>query len=244
MAYLGIVEAIRSRLVGNDPQLVPSLPALSIVRSEGPIQEASTPGRLRESTAMLRGQVKVPVFDPDPLGKRHNVVYPSMSFNVISCTPRYEEAVYYSESYHGDGYQIPLAGSEEDVYDGDVFLQRAARAYAERPIEHPMDVLFEVVAYAAESLTKALLAEYIYSVFPPRGYLRVPMKDGSFRSWDLLFQSAKNIEATKIPYESLGLEREQKNVWTYKVEAYLDNTDCAQLVQCVRSYVADYGLTQ
>jgi hypothetical protein len=99
-----------------------------------------------------------------------------------------------------------------------------------------MDIMVEIRVYANDQVISSLLVDYIYTTFPPRCFIRVPQKDGTFRSWDMTFESYHDMDKREaVRSGTPGVQREYAKVFTYKVEGYFDNTDTARIVNVVRS---------
>ncbi len=241
MAYLGVFEAIRARLEGKSFLFVPDYPGkaqnLDMSNPQGTVFDFAAVKTLlsRTSNVVVEGVMTVPIHPHEIAGQLLERVYPSFVFDVIAIMPRYQEAVFNSGDYGGEKYSTPVAESVEDVYDNGVFVDTYARMIKRRPIEHPVDFLVEVRVHAKEHVEAALLVQYIYEQFPPRHFLRVPHKDGSFRSWDLFQTDYKDLDSREAVKTGTDLaEREYTKVFTYRVEGYLDNTDMVEFVNLIR----------
>lgn len=234
MSYLGAVEAVLARLQGKPKAFVPPLPKSPSHYVTG---SAAVDGQLRASGSVNIAQIEVPIFFIDDSGSDVDQV-PNFTFRIISITPRYSEYVYQSESYKGDYAYEPVAHSKSTVTDtnGET-VGTGAMLTRERKVMHPFDFLLELRANSDDEVLASLMTHYIYSeVFEPRDFLRVPMRDGSYRSWDLLFKDFQDMDRQKATRDgSPGIERLYSKVWTYQIEGYLDNTDTAELVNVVRS---------
>jgi hypothetical protein len=235
MAYLATMMAVASRLEGKPAEFVASLADLQKERGSGvPDQVAglNTPATiaayLGKSHGVRLGGVQVPVLYFDVEGQLFTRVYPSITFEILDVTPRYAEYVFQSPSYQGDGYVVPVNSSTRTIQLSDGTTMSLPRMAKVRPVEHPFDIVVEVRAYAKDPVQSALLVNYVYSVFPPRHYLRVPQNDGSYRDWDMMYESYSDLDKRNaVRSGSPGVEREYCKVWNYKVEGYLDNTDLA-----------------
>lgn len=244
MSYLGVLEGVRFRLEGGSRTTTPSLATLTgpKVQQQHPsrdvgLQEwATVDAALRRQTDMAVGRIRVPIFWRDGGGQHFKALYPSLTFDIISTQPRFNEFVYQSKQYRGDMYQNDVETSKSDVYEGDELLGNYARMTRKRFVEHPLDVLIEIRAHSKDPIFMALLEEYVYGQFEPRDFLRVPMRDGSSRSWDVLFVSSDELDKRgAVRAGTPGVEREYTKAWTYKVEGYFDNTDKTELVNLVQS---------
>lgn len=244
MSYIGALAAVRSRLLGKEFSFVPPYPEMEDLAVwlqehnatlDNAIGTASVASDDKSNRITLTNKLQVPVFYFGPEGSRERLIYPSLSYEIIDFTPRFTEYLYNSPTYRGEDYKIPFPGSEEIVYDGDVNLGSHARMITRRPIEQPFDFMVELRSYSTDPVESAMLVSYVYSQFEPRGYLRVPMKDGTYRSWDMLFSSFQDLDTREaVRAASPGIVREYSKVWTYKIEGYLDNTDLAALENLVR----------
>lgn len=237
MAYLGTLEAIRARLEGNDPLFVPPLPEIPPdFDSTVPSREAgiNTPALvdafLRQDRFAKVAQTKVPIYLFDIEGGRFDRIYPSFTFEILDAIPRYDEFIFQSDSYQGDRYQIPVHNSLKDISIDGIDQGLQPRMVRTRDVEHPLDIMIEIRAYAKDPLLSAMQVQHIYNILPPRGFLRVPMQDGSFRSWDMLFEHYRDLDKREaVRSGTPGVEREYAKVWTYRVEGYFDNTDTTVL---------------
>ncbi len=244
MAYLGVVEAFRSRLAGNSPEHVPSYPGLPQI----PDPSSEVPGRdinyadvlreqMRETKVFIDGLFSVPIypFGPEWSGDYPNV-YPSLAFDIIGVRPRYDaETVYYSSKYGGEGYVIPVSYSLAEVRDVGASQGTGSRMAKTRALEHPFDILVEVKALAKDPVEAAVLISYIYKVLPPRHFLRVPHKDGSHRSWNLFHTDYADLDQRGGIKTGVGGEQEYAKAFTYRVMAKIDNTDETELVNFIRA---------
>ena len=244
MAYLGVVEAIRSRLAGNPPEHVPSYPGLP--QTSDPSTEV--PGRdinyadilreqMREAKAFINGSFSVPIYPygPEWSGDYPNV-YPSLAFDIIGVEPRYDaETVYYSPKYGGEGYVIPVPYSLDEAKDSGGTQGIDSRMAKTRALEHPFDILVEVKALAKDPVEAAMLISYVYRVLPPRHFLRVPHKDGSYRSWNLFHTDYADLDQRGAIKTGIGGEQEYAKAFTYRVMAKIDNTDETELVNFIRA---------
>lgn len=242
MSYLGVLEGARFRLEGGDRKAVPSLSALlgtwdgkTPDRSIGLQTAALVDAALRRNSTLMVGKVKVPIYWFDGGGASFKALYPALAFDIIGTTPRYNEFVYQSDSYRGDMYQNDIPTSAAEVFDGSEDVGSFPRMTAKRPVEHPLDVMLEIRAYAKDPLFMGFLEEYVYQKFTPRDFLRVPMRDGSYRSWDVIFKDSNDLDKREaVRAATPGVEREYAKVWTYTVEGYFDNTDKTELVNLVQ----------
>lgn len=243
MAYLGTLEAVRARLEGNPPQFVAPLPNIdkdwdhqSPDRIAGINAPAQIDADLKDSSSTIVGKISVPIYNFDDEGAHSKQNYPSLTFEIMDVVPRYNEFIFQSDSYQGDVYEIPVTTTGEDLHDVDgTDLGVSPRMIQQRNVEHPMDIMVEIRAYADDPVISAMLVQYVYGIFPPRYFIRVPMKDGSYRSWDMLFFHFKDLDKIEtVAAPSPGVQREYLKIWTYRVEGYLDNTDTTEFVNNVR----------
>jgi hypothetical protein len=252
MSFIGTLEAVRHRLEGNPFDSVPSLADVLQSRVGGVSRLAGLEGQASAAAALKRTSysrvagVEVPVYWAGLEGREFKRVYPSFTYDVVGTNPRMDAGfVFQSPSYQGDNYLVnePLA-TESLVDDGETVgdYPRAARR---REVEHPLDVLVELRAYAANPILLAMLEVHVLTrVFLPRHFLRVPQQDGSYRSWDVLYQDSKDLDQRQaVRAGTPGVEREYGKSWTWKVEGYFDNTDTARLVSLVRERRLDMGTT-
>ena len=248
MSVIGTLAAVRARLQGQAPSYIPSYPKIEDFESEflQPIDNAAAQADVQSSTkknwlARLPTR-KVPIVYFDVPGMRNNLIYPSLTYEVISYTPRYTEYAFDSPEYGGEDYIIPITESAETVLDGDEDLGEYPRIAWRRSLEHPMDITIEIRAYAKDPLESLLLVQYVYGAFEPRGYMRVPMHDGSYASWDLMFEDFKDLDKREaVDSGAEGVVREYAKVWTYKLEGYVDNTELAVLENLVRKRTLTVG---
>ena len=243
MPYLGVLEAVRARLEGNSPNFVPPIPDIASNwdheqpdRIEGVNQQAIVDAYLRQDRFAYVGRLKVPIYLFDIEGQQFDTIYPSLTYEILDVVPRYRNFIFQSSTTQEDVYEIPVETTTQPVIDQDGnFLGNYPRAIRTRLVEHPLDILFEVRAYANDPIISALLVEYVYTIFPPRYYIKVPMKDGSNRSWDVLFENYRDLDKREaVRAGTPGVQREYAKVWTYRVEGYFDNTDTTDIVNVVR----------
>jgi hypothetical protein len=236
MGYLGVLESVRSRLTGKGSKFVPPFPSLEQlqkrttedIQNAGKRAEAVVPTSPKADPLTYVGGIHVPVFNFRADGANLDLIFPSISFDITGYTPRYAEFVYRSEDYNGDGvYHEPVENSKEEVFDGNgESLGIAARMVKIRPIEHPMDITVEVRVHTLNESEASYLVQYIYNVFPPRYFIRVPMRDGTYRSWDMLFEDFADLDRQEAVYTGApGAVIEHTKVFTYRVEGYSDTTD-------------------
>jgi hypothetical protein len=223
-------------LEGQDFTYVPPLPS-------GP----NRPGGTAASNANARAEVRsltngkllsVPIWRFGVEGQPWKGVYPCFTYEVIDLQPRFDETYRFQpdmDSYGvGDGYLEPIDRSAETLTDTDgTDLGSTARLANRRPIEQPMDFIIEVRCYAKDDYTSAALVNHVYNLFLPRHFLRVAQEDGSYRSWDLLFQSFQDLDRREAVIAGAA-EREWAKVWTYKLEGYMDTTKQAELTSLIR----------
>lgn len=209
-----VLASIRSRLETGDRTLA----VAAKDQAEGTGQHAVVNG----------ARVSVLFYDGD--ARLYPRAFPAYTYNIIGLTPRFDEFVFQG-AYYNDPYRIPSAVHKATVTaDGDDLGQHA-RAVRVRPIEQPIDVSFEVRTYAATLPELLLLDEHLLAnVFRPRDYIRVAQYDGSYRSWDVLFQESHTANKTSPALSgALGTQREFCRVWTWRIEAYLDTTQLTKL---------------
>jgi hypothetical protein len=232
------MESVRARLEGHPPTFVPAMPAQSLDHeTPGTSTPATVDGYLRKDSYTQIGQLRVPIFLFDVSGANWNNVYPSITFEILDIHPRFDEsAIFQSASYLGDMWQTPIPESIGEVIDNDgTRMGWFPRMESRRAVEHPLNILFETRVYAKDPILSALLVQYIYDVFPPRHFIRVPQKDGTYRDWDLLWQAYSDLDRRQaVRSDTPGVEREYAKVITYRVEGYFDNTDTAELVNLVQ----------
>lgn len=240
MAYLGVVEAVLARLQGKPKTFVPSLPALPEHSNGG---SASVASRLTPKAELNIGSISVPIYHFDPSGRDNRELWPCLTFDIMGITPRVNgEAVYNSQAYKGDYAYEAIEHSKVSITDVDENGEREVRKeptlYRERPVMRPYDFLIEIQALADDDIVSALLVEHVYAnVFDPHdAFLRVPMRDGTYRSWDVIFKGFQDLDMRRaVRAGSPGIERQYAKSWTYVVEGYLDNTDLTELVNAARS---------
>jgi hypothetical protein len=134
-------------------------------------------------------------------------------------------------------FNLPIEHSSDDVVLHGTDLGSMPRMSRTRAVMTPCDYLVEIRAYAMDVYQSAVLMKYVYERFPPRHFLRVPMIDGTHRSWDLIFREYKDLDKREAVIDQrIGVHREYAMVWTYLVEGYMDNTDTTKLVNLVRGY--------
>lgn len=242
MSVLATLEAVRHRLEGNPFDTVPALVDAMTGRSAQPSKtvgledSADVSVALRRTTYARVQGLDVPVHWAGTEGKEFKRVYPSLTYDIIGSNPRFDSGyVYQSPSYHGDRYRIDTHQTET-VYDGGEELGDYARAAKVRDVEQPFDVLVELRAYSLNPVLMHMLEVHVLTrVFLPRHFLRVPQQDGTYRSWDVLYQDAKDLDQrAAVRSGAPGVEREYGKSWTWKVEGYFDNTEQARLVGLVR----------
>ncbi len=253
MSYLAVLEAVRARLEGNSPKYVPPFPGserLKLWEAENPERasaikngSAKVAARYTSSTNAkinlggLKTATEVPIFLFNQEGNYSSQIYPCFTYEVIDFTPRYEEYVQTDLEAGSEFYTREIMTSAEEVVDADgTSLGSSPRLVEKRLVEHPFDILVEIRAFAKDPIMSAEMTSYVYDRFVPRGYIRVPQKDGSYRSWDMLYSSFSDLDRRAAVQEGTpGVTREYAKAWTYKVEGYLDNTDQTVLVHRNRS---------
>lgn len=250
MAYLGVLEAIRARLEGNHPFFVPKLLENSkwdhelpdrIIGNNAKVKIEGFPATSINETV---ANFEVPVLFFDAQGHDFTTQYPSFTYEVIDFQPRTAEGESWwdSPAYQGESYYNPVPSAfENNVTDslgnnlGTVF--RMART---RPLERPFDIFVEIRAYSEDPVQSALMVKWITEHFAPTfEFLRVPMLDGTYRSWDMFQEAFRDLDKRDAARAgSPGVLREYAKVWTFRVEGYLDNTDQARLQNFVRYVTA------
>lgn len=245
MAYLGVVEAVIARLQGKPKTFVPELPKLPNHAITG---SAELESQFRPKAYIGIVKTQVPIYYLDPSGRDVKKLYPCFTFNVIDFTPRYDEYVFNSKTYNGDYASFSVSPSKADVEDvdenGNPVTLRGDMLMGRRPVMHPYDIMVEIRALCDDDTLSAFMVEHVYAnVFEPRDFLRVPMKDGSQRSWDVLFQSFRDLDSRQaVRAGTPGIERQYQKVWTYKIEGYLDNTDKTVLVNVIKARKIDVNM--
>jgi hypothetical protein len=254
VSFIGTLEAVRHRLEGNPFDSVPSLvDALQsrvggVSRLAGLEGHASVAAALKRTSFARAAGMEVPVYWAGLEGREFKRIYPSLTYDIVGTNPRMDAGfVFQSPSYRGDNYLVPepLATEALTDVDADEDLGEYPRAARRREVEHPLDVLVELRAYATNPILLAMLEVHVLTrVFLPRHFLRVPQQDGSYRSWDVLYQDSKDLDQRQaVRAGTPGVEREYGKSWTWKVEGYFDNTDTARLVSLVRERRLDMGTT-
>lgn len=203
MSYEGIIEALKHRLTGGDPYVAPqvSSPLGSAVRFQ--LEGA-------EVVVAHRG------VEGRPITER-----PLISYAIIAENPRFENYL----TPYGNRHDEDVEPSMETVTapDGTTF-QRPALAF-QRPFAEPLDFMVEIRAYADSLEDLAKLSRHVRKTFKQRGWLTVPLADGSAEEWDLLWADHKNAdERVAVQNGTMGLETEGLRIWTYRLEGYLDNS--------------------
>ena len=235
MAYLGVIEAVLSRLQGYPRERVPELPQQPDQYLTRWTEVDSGLKKLAETTVV---NVQVPIYYLDPSGRELDELLPASTFNMIGVTPRFApgENVFNSKMYAGDTAYEDVAETKETITYTDGVALTGAVMRRVRPVQHPFDFLVEIHALADSELMSALLLDHLYGkVFSPRDFIRVPMKDGSYRSWDMIFRGAQDLDSRRaVRSGSPGTERLYDKVWTYLIEGYLDNTDTTFLMNVTK----------
>ena len=240
MAYLGLIEAVLARMQGKARTFVPALPKLP---QHGVSGSTSVGGTLTPHTSVNIASFSVPIYHFDPSGRENHDLWPCLTFDIVGVTPRMNgENVFDSRDYKGDYAYEAVEHSKVKITDvdetGALEVRTGPMLYRQRPVMRPYDFLIEIQALADDSVVSALLVEHVYlNVFDPHSdFLRVPMRDGTYRSWDVLFKGFQDLDARRaVRAGSPGAERQYSKTWTYVVEGYLDNTDLAKLVNASRS---------
>ena len=236
MAYLGVVQAILGRMRGDDPRGTPVFASHPDNFLAGSAEIAA---QLRSDASVNIANVEVPIFYVDPSGHDMESIRPCFTFDILGYTPRNNgESVYDTREYQGDYGYDPVDYAKATVTDYGESDGPLPLMYKTRRIMSPFDILIEIQAMADNDTLSALMVEHVYSnVFDPfSDFLRVPMKDGSYRSWDVLFKDFKDLDQRRaVRAGTPGAERQYSKVWTYTIEGYLDNTDTTQLVNLVKS---------
>jgi hypothetical protein len=186
--------------------------------------------------------VEVPIHYYDVQGQDWQVNYPSLTYECINIQPRYTGGEYrqprYGE-YDFEDYAEPVAEGTIEV-DGETLTGNVL--YRRRKVEQPYDFYVEIRAYAKDPVMTDALIRHVSRVLPPRTFLRVPMIDGSYRSWDVqqsAFQDLDKREA--IASGRRGFEREYLKLWNFRVEGYLDTSDDSEYVNAVRERLITLG---
>ena len=239
--YLGIVEAILARLQGNPPTFVPPLPMKPEHIVGG---TAAVDATLRPSASVSIVSYDIPIFFLDPAGRDMKQVWPCFTFDILAVTPRFNGESHYatSDAYRGDYFYDPVVQSKVTVTDvdddGNLVTLTQPAMYRARPVMRPYDFLIEIQALADDDVISAFMVEHVYkNVFDPHdSFIRVPMRDGTYRSWDVLYKGFQDLDSRRaVRSGTPGVERQYSKVWTYNVEGYLDNTDMTELVNATRS---------
>jgi len=238
MGYLGVAEAVIARLQGKPKTFVPELPKLPEHIVTG---SAELDTQFRPNAHVDIAGVEVPIYFIDPSGRELKSLFPSFTCNVISFKPRFTEFVFDSKAYKGDYAREYIPHTQVDVEDvdeeGNPETRKGPIMLKQRAVMHPYDVMFEIRALCDDDTLSAFMVEHVYAnVFEPRDFIRVPLRDGTYRSWDVIFQNYSDLDSRQAVRAGVpGIERQYTKVFTYLVEGYLDNTERAELVNAVRS---------
>jgi len=170
----------------------------------------------------------VPIFFFDQNGQQQEDNFPSFTYEIVDIQPRMAEYVFPAYTYGGENYNIPVDGSTRTITDSDGTEVTRPSLVKTRPVEQGYDFFVELRAYANDPIDSALLVQYLFTRFPPRHFLRVPMEDGSYRSWDMFQTAFQDLDKREAVREgSNGIMREYCKAVTLRVEGYLDNTNAA-----------------
>ena len=244
--YLGVIEAILSRLQGNPRSFVPFLPEHPTRQLSGNIAGMNTDIRAKGTVNLVSRNI--PIFFIDPSGRDMSDLWPSFTYDVLAITPRFAagENNYQSDVYKGDYASTDVSFSQGRAWSAndDDGVTKGPMLVKTAPQAHPMDIMIEVQALSDDDVLSALMVDYIYrQVFQPRDFIRVPVRDGSFRSWDMTFKNYQDLDARRtVRAGSPGVERQYAKVWTYVIEGYLDTSDLVQMQATVRQ--RRFGLTK
>lgn len=237
-----VLEAVRARLEGKDPDYVAPVFGRSITQQTASLERSSPEAVVafyqRKTWIEPRG-VRVPVLFKGHEGYGQSRVWPSLAFDVMgpSWSPTGASYIPHATKYGGTRFFKPYLPSMADVYDEDGgFLRQAARqAVVTKP---PISVkwMLEVRALARDSFTMGILVDYVFRTLPPRHYLRVANMDGTYQSSTLELTDTQDLDSRKAVVEG-AIERENTFVWTYEFAGFLDETFDARFVNLVRKRV-------
>lgn len=244
MSYLGLLSAVRARLEGKPFKYTPKLQDITVRwdeengRTTLPISAAEVLSELRDPCSVSVGARKVPIYFFDIIGHDEEQVYPALTFEIVDLEPRFDEGSILSLPEYG-GLQMhreAISSTSEEVFDGTTSLGEAPRMRESRALEVPYDFIVELRAYAKDPIFSAFLVAYITQRFLPRHFIRVPLNNGCYGSWDLMYESFQDLDKREAARSGTpGFEREYAKVWQYRAEGFLDNTDTAVLENLVRS---------
>lgn len=240
MSMLAIIEALRHRLMGGAHEEAPDLRALlrawsgETVGNIGVEGDAVVNTWLRRTTTGMLDKVgmSVPVHWKGPEGKPTERVYPSLTYDVISHKPRFDDgAIGGSVRRHVPTSYGYVTLTNDDGEDEEVWAPRMGTVV---PRAVPMDTLVEIRAYAREPVVMAILHSHVIKCFPPRTYLTVPRLDGTAEKWDMWHTGYQDLDKREAVYRGApGVEREYAVAWTLNVEGYEDNSEMEKLVAYV-----------
>jgi len=244
MPYLGVLAALRSRLEGASPKYTPTLPDVTTMIDTNSLdagaQRSTTDliARLLPETTTRIGNVSVPIRFYGQEGNLTQLSYPLFTYNIVDTFPRFSN---YLLPVSAERYILPMNDTKEALTDSSgTLLDPTPRAYLEHPLEEPVTFLAEIRLYTDNPVWKALMIAHLLKKFPMRYYIRVPAADGSTLSWDMFYETHRDLDSRRpvIADGSMNL-REYGVSWTYKVEGYTDTLDQLVMKQFTRSVELD-----
>lgn len=232
MAYLGIVEAMMARLQGKPKTYVPPLPERPDPQVAG---WANVNGVVVRSEKLTSVKVEMPIFYLDTSGIDMQQHWPCLTFDIKSYTPRFDEGATYQAPGYGDEFYEDIGVTKAILYcDGEPMTGEVMKK--KRPVAHPYDTIIEIQAHTDDPTVSAMLVRHVYRTLDERSFIRVPMRDGSYCSWDMLFRDFQDLDYRRaVRSGSPGIERQFSKAWTYLIEGFFDDTDLTTLENVVRT---------
>ena len=228
--FIPTLEAVCWRLAGGGPKTVPNYPT-PLSGARGDLLQGVSKGHVPG--------VKAPIFIGGAGAIPKDRLYPaSIVVKIVGVSPRYDEWTQPSEEAYGGNYWLheAMPGTLSDVtYNEEVLSGYLAGKKRPRPQAYTTRV--QIDAYSDNTTTAAALLECVYGIFPPRGFLRVSSADGSYFSWDMLYEQFTDLSgiSSQVMGQSQAEQRHQY-VWTYLVEGYADTTDQQKYAAYIKQF--------
>lgn len=233
--YLGVLEGVRWRLEGKDPHGNPTLGPLAGVTI--PTDLAAVRAFMERRTEVNVYDIKVPIVPTGQLGTNVDT-YPLFTYDIMAVEPRFGDG--YVTSHASDGEELHIeryAQSATDITEnGVVVAEDSPRMARTKTAAKPFNFTVEVRAYTRDNTLAAFLLSHLDEVLPARTFLRVPLMDGSVKSWRTERTDSKIVDSKLAEgMGAVGLPAELSHVLTYKVFGFRDNTDTWLMRNLVRT---------
>ena len=236
--YLGVFEAVRWRLEGNNPHQAPPLGPFQQVDLQGatvPTDWAKVQAHMSRETSVDVAGIRIPIVSSGKVGTSVDE-YPLITFDIVGLRPDYSRYVTTSRKDGEETHIERFPQSVGDVKENGEVVVTSPRMARIKEAAAPFNYEVEIRLYTRDFAMSALMLKHFYDVLPTRTFLKVSMADGTSRAWRAEQSHYHMVNSKQAEgMAAVGLVAEYCHVIDYDVFGFSDNTDTWIYTNLIRS---------